>query len=210
MSKLLWIDAETGGLHPGTHALLEVGFIVDIDGAVMEEQLFQIKPFPEDSLDTQAMMVNGISKMDIMGFVEPRDAFRQMHEIFDKYIDKYDTADKFLPAGYNVPFDLMFLETFFTRNDFKYTYSYISHNTIDLLAVVRYLVGKGMLALDNCKLATACKHFGIEAGVHSALADARATRKLSMALDEWLKAGLVRDYITSMPEVWSAKEHERH
>jgi len=97
----------------------------------------------------------------------------------EKYVDKYDKKDKFYSAGYNVRFDLDFLQSFFMKRGNKFgTGSYQNWRAIDVMQIVHYMDYRNKINLENYKLATICNHFGIDIKAHDSMQDIRATRLL--------------------------------
>jgi len=99
--------------------------------------------------------------------------------MIEEHVDKYDKMDKFYPAGYNVRFDLDFLQSFFHKRGNRYgTGSYQNWRAIDVMQYVHFMDYSGKLSLNDYKLKTVCEHFGIEIIAHDAMSDIRATRNL--------------------------------
>ncbi|MFH1788038.1 MAG: hypothetical protein ABH834_01500 [Candidatus Altiarchaeota archaeon] len=108
----------------------------------------------------------------------PLKAYNRLKGILDSYVNKYDRADKFMVAGYNVGFDISFLEAFFRKMGDNYLYSYIS-SPLDMLSVTRYLSYMGILKTADHKLETVCEAMGIPLEAHNAMSDIRATREIA-------------------------------
>lgn len=182
--KTLYHDTETTGTDPAYHGMIQLACLVDVDGEVIDENNWHIKPFKGDLLNKEAAEVTGISREDLDGFSEPEDVYREIVGFFSKHVDKYDRTDKFYPAGYNVRFDMGFLKRFFEKNGDKYFGSWFNGKYIDPLPRLHWMDWSGKISLPDYKLVTVCNQFGIELGdsAHDALADIRATRKLVLKL----------------------------
>ena len=182
--KTLYFDVETTGTDPARHGLIQLACLVDIDGKVVDENSWHIKPFKGDLVSKEAARITGISREDLDNFPEPEGVYREIVEFFSKHVDRFDRTDKFYPAGYNVRFDLEFLKRFFEKNGDKYFGSFFNWKLIDPLPWLYRLDWLGELSLPDYKLVTVCNHFGIELGdsAHDALADIRATRELLLKL----------------------------
>ena len=112
-------------------------------------------------------------------YVEEKEVYKQFINLLDKYIDKYDRTDKFIVAGYNVRFDVDILKAFFQRHGNNFLFSYLDSSMLDPLYSIRLLqIAKVLPVLENNKLETWCKHFGIEFAAHDSLEDIEATKKL--------------------------------
>lgn len=179
--KVLYIDTETGGLNTEKAALLQLSGIVEIDGEVKEEFNFFIKPFENAEVTEEALKVQGRTFEDLKDekYQDEKVKFEELKKILDRYVDKYDRADKFVVAGYNVEFDIKILQAFFKRQNDNYLFAYIKGQYIDPLKIIPLLqYYKIIPELENNKLETWCKHFGIDFEAHDSLEDIRATRKI--------------------------------
>ncbi|MDE2105673.1 MAG: 3'-5' exonuclease [Patescibacteria group bacterium] len=181
--KVLYIDTETTGTDHRTHDVIQVAGLIEIDGQVRDEFMFRCQPFDFAAVDPKALEVNGTTKEALATYPEPDIAYSAMTAIWAKYVSKFNRADKFTPAGYNVGFDLDFLASFFVKNGDNYFGSWQNWRAIDPLAMVRILQHKGLIDLPDHRLGTLCAHFGIPLKAHDALADIRATRELLLLLE---------------------------
>lgn len=185
MIKTLYFDVETTGLDPVKNGVIQLACIVDIGGEIKAEKEWFVRPFLNDIIDEKALEVNGLPLEKIKGFTDPKAVFRQFRQFLRRYISPYDSKDKFWPAGYNCTFDLNFMAEWFKKNGDKYFGSWQNWNAIDPLPIVRRLAWSGMIPmLENFKLGTVCRYFGIPLGddAHDAMADIRATRELTIKL----------------------------
>ena len=182
--KVFYVDVETTGLEPKINDIIQLALIIEIDGKVVRKEKFEMQPFNYDNISPEALEVNGLSIEQIKGFDTPQIAYRKIVNILDKYIFKYDKKDKFIPAGYNVKFDVDFLREFFLKNGDKYYGSYFDYHFIDGMALVFAMRYANKLTLENYRLETASKHFGIEINAHDALSDIEATRELILKIME--------------------------
>jgi len=181
MNKILYLDIETTGLTP-QHGIVEIGFIVEIDGEIKEESLFKIKPFPEDMLSQSAMDITGYTEEDLMSFEDAHTVKNKIFKIFDKYVDRYDKNDKFILAGYNIrSFDFPMLLNWFSKMNERYFGAYVDFKTkLDVLAMLENMRVVGVLKNTRfTKLTEVCEEYGIELkDAHSSIADIKATRDL--------------------------------
>ena len=181
MNKIIFIDTETGGVNPEKAALIQLSGIIRIDKKDVEKFNFYIKPFENSEVTEKALEVQGrtLEELKTDKYVEEKEVYKQFINILDKYIDKYDRTDKFIVAGYNVRFDVDILKAFFQRHGNNFLFSYLDSSMLDPLYSIRLLQIAGILpVLENNKLETWCKHFGIELKAHDSLEDIEATKKL--------------------------------
>ena len=113
MSKVFWFDTETTGLYPDKCAIIQLAAIVEIDGEIVEELNYTIKPHNGALIEPRALEVNGRSEGEIMGYQPVRPFLDDFKKKLAQYINKFDPEDKFITAGKNVDFDTSFLRAFF-------------------------------------------------------------------------------------------------
>ena len=181
MNKIIFIDTETGGVNPEKAALIQLSGIIRIDKKDVEKFNFYIKPFENSEVNEKALEIQGrtLEELKTDKYVEEKEVYKQFINLLDKYIDKYDRTDKFIVAGYNVRFDVDMLKAFFQRHGNNFLFSYLDSSMLDPLYSIRLLQTAEILpVLENNKLETWCKHFGIELKAHDSLEDVEATKKL--------------------------------
>ena len=181
MNKIIFIDTETGGVNPEKAALIQLSGIIRIDKKDVEKFNFYIKPFENSEVTEKALEVQGrtLEELKTDKYVEEKEVYKQFINLLDKYIDKYDRTDKFIVAGYNVRFDVDILKAFFQRHGNNFLFSYLDSSMLDPLYSIRLLqIAEVLPVLENNKLETWCKHFGIELKAHDSLEDMEATKKL--------------------------------
>lgn len=181
MNKIIFIDTETGGVNPEKAALIQLSGIIRIDKKDVEKFNFYIKPFENSEVTEKALEVQGrtLEELKTDKYVEEKEVYKQFIKLLDKYIDKYDRTDKFIVAGYNVRFDVDILKAFFQRHGNNFLFSYLDSSMLDPLYSIRLLqIAEVLPVLENNKLETWCKYFGIELKAHDSLEDIEATKKL--------------------------------
>lgn len=185
--KILYFDTETTGINPEKNAIIQMSGIIEIDGVVRETFNFRMAPPADAIIEQGALDVTGLTKEVIMAYPDQRVVYGQIVKLFDKYVNKFKRSDKFFPAGYNIRFDIDFLNKFFKRNNNDYFGAYCAWQGMDALALVHYMRFIGELELPNYKLSTLCAHFGIEIKAHDAMSDITATRDLALKLKSMLQ-----------------------
>lgn len=188
--KILFIDTETGGIDSKKSALIQMSGIIRVDKKNVEEFNFFIKPFVGSEVTQEALNVQGRTFLDLEDekYEEEEIVYKKFQDILNKYVDKFDKEDKFVVAGYNVKFDINFLEEFFKRNNDKYLFSYIKRRNLDPIDYIPFLQMCNLLPeLPNNKLGTWCEYFNIPLDAHDSLNDIRATKDLIFETVKLLK-----------------------
>ena len=178
-NKVFWFDVETTGLDPIKQDIIQLAFLIEIDGDIIEGQNLLMQPFDYNAINQEALDVHGRTIKEIKTYPDPRIVYTELIAILEKYVDRYNPLDKFHPAGYNSRFDLDFLRHFFIKNEDVYFGSWFNYKAIDPLSLLHLLDGIGCVSLDNYRLETVCKHFNIPLKAHDALSDIHATRDLA-------------------------------
>ena len=175
MQKLFFFDLETTGLDPMKCAIHQIAGKVIVDGAVKEGFNIHCRPFAGALVDDYALEVADVTKEQIMGYQPMEDAFSQLLQILDRYVEKYDRADKFFIAGYNIAaFDVPFLRKFFTRNGNNYFGSYFWSVPLDVIILAEAKLMNVRSSMENFRQGTVARQLGIdiqEENLHDALYD---------------------------------------
>ena len=187
MRKIFYFDIESTGTDKIKNDIIQLSGIIEIDGKVKETFNFRCQPFDYDNVQQEALDVTGLKLEDIKKYPSPRDVYNDLVELMAKYVNKFDRNDKFYPAGYNVGFDVGFLNEFFKKNGDNYYGSWFNWRLIDGLALIHFLDYCGKFDLENHKLSTVCDHFNIKINAHDALSDIEATKKVINKIEEFLK-----------------------
>lgn len=188
--KVLYFDCETTGTDPVEQDITQISGLIEIDGKVVDKFNFRMQPLNWDGISPEALEVTGISIADLKKNPPASEVHRKLVKLFESHVDKYDRNDKFYPAGYNVRFDLDFLQSFFIKQGDNYgSGSWQNWRAIDGLPLVHFLDFTGRLKLPNYKLSTVCEHYGIPIEAHDAMSDIVATRALIYTLMDVLNGG---------------------
>jgi len=138
-----------------------------------------MQPFDYNTIDQQALERQNRTLEEIKTFPDPHQIYQELISILEKYVDRYDTSDKFNNGGYNSKFDMEFLKQYFIKNEDPYFGSWFNYRSIDPLHLLYLLDGIGHVSLPDYKLETVCKHHKIPTKAHDALSDITATRELT-------------------------------
>jgi len=178
MAKVFYFDVETTGLDPKKQDIIQVAYLIEINGEVKEEGNLELQPFDYASINPKALEISHRTVEDLKTYPQPKEIYLKLGKTFAKYVDKYNKKDKFTPAGYRVEFDLGFLREFWFKNGDKYFGSYFDYHILDPITTLYLLRHKKIIELPDYHLATVCKYFGIPLQAHDALSDIKATREV--------------------------------
>lgn len=128
--KLLFFDLETTGTNPGRNGIHQISGQVVIDGIVKESFDFHVQPNPKAAIEDEALAVAGVTREQIAKYPAMGTVYRQFVAMLGKYVDKYNSKDKFFLVGYNnAAFDNQFLRGFFLQNNDKFFGSWFWANS---------------------------------------------------------------------------------
>lgn len=181
-SKILWIDVETTGINPRTHDIIQLAVLIEIEGEIREEIELLMRPKNGCKPDPKALEINNRTLEEIQKFAPPEEGLRALKKSLNRYVDRFDKSDKFIPAGFYTRFDCDMLRGLFKKNGDKYYGSYFFNAVIDVQTYVARAIAYQKLRLSNYKLQTIAEAFGIEIKAHDAVSDIKATRSLFKAL----------------------------
>lgn len=184
MSKILWLDSETTGVDAEKNDIVQLACMIEIDGKIVREQEFRMRPMNGNAITAKALEVNGLTMEEIMSYPNAVIGLNQLRALMGKYVSKYDKSDKFVPAGYHVRFDLDFLRSTFKKCGDVYFGSWFYAANLDVQSFVAVAIARYGLQCKNYRLGTLCKRFGIPIEAHKAMSDIRATKKLYGKLAE--------------------------
>lgn len=185
--KILWLDTETTGTDPRHHSIIQIAALIEEGGHVVDEINLKFAPLPGAAVDESALEVTGTTRDELTARPPAQDAYFQLLAFLDRNCDKYNREDKMYPGGYNVRFDLDFLQEFFRACGSRYGIgTYINWRYLDPLPLLYIKDYLGVIALQDYKLETVCRRYGITIDAHDALSDIRATRELARKLDMFL------------------------
>jgi len=132
MKKAFYFDVETTGLSSYKHDIIQIACLIEINGETVEEFTSLVAPFAPENADDRALKIHGHSLEDMLTFPSPVDVYNKLIKVLGKHVNKFNKADKFIPIGYNVSFDISFLQQFFKKCGDKYYGSLIT------MAIPRY------------------------------------------------------------------------
>jgi DNA polymerase-3 subunit epsilon len=188
MIKKIFYDVETTGLDSVSNGIHQLSGCIEIDGVVVEWFNFNVRPFPTDIIDSEAIKISNVSIEKIMGYEKPEIVHKKFIDLLGKHVGKYNKQDKLFLIGYNNSrFDDQFLRSWFGKNNDKYYGSWFWPNTIDVMSLASNFLVNNRVNMVNFKLKTVAKEFGLnvdESKLHDALYDIELTRGIYNIVNE--------------------------
>lgn len=188
MAKLCYIDVETTGLNANKHGIVQLAYIIEINGEVEARGSYKINPLTYNKpkeLDQQALEINGITRGELECYPNQYEAFKEFKLMLNNYIS---TEEKLTFVAYNSQFDIKFVQAWFNDNKSNDYGRYFTYKDLDVFALVKYLVYCGYFAtLKSHSLAAICGYYDITFNSHDAVADIEATRDLHLKLCKFIK-----------------------
>ncbi len=186
--KLFWFDTETSGIDPEKNGIIQLAYLIEIDGVVKTKGILEADPRKAGKvLDEEALKVNGYTPEKLDAFQAPFGLYRKLTAALELWVNKYDRNDKFTMAGFNVEFDVKFLRQLWIESNDQFFGSWFGYGVVDPSQVWRFLQYAGMVPqnLVKSRLVDLAAHFGIDTeDAHDALADILMTRKVTEKLVE--------------------------
>lgn len=197
-SQYVLLDTETGGLDPTQHPLLEIGARILNPDLTPTEHTFQtyIQPHTGAEIDARALEVNKLFWATDPESKEYKNA-RPLDKAWEVFVDGlmqlFEIDTRIVPVGWNVRFDVAFLEAAFKRLNagaappVKRLPWPFHYHTMDLLGVVRFLDAKVGRVRDSYKLQNlAVDYFGTvaEFGMHTAQGDSDMALRVTKAVEQ--------------------------
>ena len=175
MSRLLFIDTETGGLDPEKHSLLSVGFAVwDTNLGECYSAEYRLKN-ENYCITKTAQKINKLTDSDFSDAIIPKDLIKKFEEIKDIYFSDYTAIPL---AGHNTQFDVQFIKKMFKDNRRSIENAFL-HRIVDTYSILKFLQDAGIITDKIDSSSQAFNYFEIIVdGRHTALGDAKATMRL--------------------------------
>jgi DNA polymerase III subunit epsilon len=192
MSKIAWLDLETTGLDPERHGIIQAALIIEIDGKIEYENMFQMYPFGKEFSD-EAMAIHGITPEEVEKYRFAVDVKKDIKEALSHFCDPYNKADKYFMGGYNVAFDFSFLCRLWEDTGDNYFSSFFWASKIDVLVLQGVMEELGYSEKPkNYRLSTLMDFYGIDnSHAHNAMVDISATEKIYKLMKQKLKQGVI-------------------
>lgn len=187
--NILWIDVETTGLDRHLHGIIQIAGIVELDGEIGET--FSLQMNPEAQFDPASQEIHGISPEQIRRYPARQETFERFKEILLRYVDPQDRATRFYPGGYNVRFDLGFLEQWFRAMKEPGLGDYFRHERVDPSVMMKaYQEYVGKRQMPSWSLRAVAAQMGLSYGNHhDAMEDITLTREVHHRLLSLFRVG---------------------
>lgn len=187
MEKLFVYDLETTGLNSDRNGIHQLSGMIIIDGIVKQSFDFRIRPFDADVIDQSALDIAGVTKEQIMDYQSAADGYQNLISMLKKYVNKFDSKDKFHLVGYNNRrFDDQFFRSFFEKSGDKYFGSWFWSDSIDVLVLASYHLRSIRNLLPDFKLRSVASMMGLtidEAKLHDAKYDIDLTYQIMKSIE---------------------------
>lgn len=187
--KIFWFDTETTGLNSWHQDIIQLAFIVEINGEVKEQGQIRMQPLDYSKVEQKALDVHGITLAKMKEFPTQAEGFSALMRVIGRHVDKYNYEDRFTPAGHNCSFDMGFLQALFKKNSCSEFSKYFDYHYLDTMVLANFLNFYGLIKTKNVKLVTMAEHFGIPLDAHDAMNDIVATRTLAMKMNNYFTVG---------------------
>lgn len=187
MKKRLYLDTETTGLNASNNAIIEIAGIIEIDNKEVFSFSWNMKPDDNKIVDQAALDVTGITAKDLDSYPSSKEVYSRFITVLDKYVNKYDSNDKFYIYAYNAGFDLDFIKNWFLDNKNAYLFSYGHWPWIDVAVLAAIFAEEQREKFANFKLGTVAQALGIEVDesqLHGGLYDVILMKQIYLRLEE--------------------------
>ncbi len=194
---IAWLDLETTGLKAKENGIIQMSFMIENNGRIIDEFTSYVQPLSTDVIEDAALEVNGITREQLGTFPEPEAVLSALLTFLEKHVNKYNTLDKLLIGGYNSKkFDSGFLREWFKKLGDKYYGSYFFWRGIDVMdhAIMYYSVTNQKIPMlkGEMKLTAVAERFKVLVeNAHDARADIGMTRELYHKINSII----MKDYI---------------
>ena len=177
--KRMFVDCETTGTDSRINCIHQLSGCLEIDGKIVEEFDFKIRPFKGCIIKQEALEVSGVTVEEIMQYPSEMESYYEFKNMLARYINEFDKTQHWFIIGYNVKFDAEFINAMFLRNDDKFFYSLCWGNVIDAMSLASDMLATIRHEMSDFKLNTVARQFGIivdETKLHDAQYDIEITR----------------------------------
>lgn len=178
----IFFDVETTGTDHRKHSVIQLAGLIEVDGEVVDQFDYKVKPHPKAKIEEAALHVNGKTEEEIMQYPEMKKVHASFVRKLSKYIDKYDKTNKAWLIGFNNrAFDDFFLRMFFELCGDHFIGSWFWVDTLDVLCLASQYLIERRSQMPSFKLKRVAMELGIEVDkndLHDAFYDVKLTRQI--------------------------------
>jgi len=194
--KVCWIDTETSGLDPFKDGIIQLAFIIDIDGEVKEKGTLYSN-CEGKNINQKALDCNGFTLEKIKTFSPPKEMYKSLKQVLSKYVDPYNKnkEGRFYFAAYNATFDFGFISQLWKDQNDPYLFSFFNFGFVDPSSFVRFLQYSGVSFPAALRLDDLANALGVvpQGRLHDALTDITLTRDCTLEMARKYTAGPRRE-----------------
>jgi DNA polymerase III epsilon subunit-like protein len=195
-TPIMWLDVETTGIDAYWCDLITACFLVEKAGEIIDTFEMKVQPFLWDKITKGAEAIHGITVLQLQGFDEPTQIFK---EKLLPFLQTHFKGKQFILAGHNVAFDRRHLSSYWGKCKSKlegigyYSFEMLENlsslnawfniNMVDTMLMAKFTQKHKLTNFINpdtnrpsVKLEIICKDFGIEYNSHDATDDIIATK----------------------------------
>lgn len=180
--KAFYFDVETTGVKHWKNGIHQISGLIEIDGEIKEEFDFKVKPYKDAIIEDTALEIGKVTREQILSYHEMFEVYSDIIKMLGKYVNKFDSKDKFFLIGYNnSSFDNNFLRAFFVQLHDNYFGSWFWSNSIDVMVLAAEKLKEQRHEMENFKLHTVAKFLGISVEddkLHDGIYDIKLTREI--------------------------------
>lgn len=180
--NILWIDLETTGLDRQRHGIIQISGMVELAGKIVES--FDLRMNPLAEIDPVSQDIHGITPSQISAFPSSEETFAAFKALLLKFVDIDDQRTRLHPGGYNVRFDLGFLDRWFRSMKEPGLGLYLQRERVDpsvMMKAFQDYLGKDRM--PSWSLRSVIASMGMSFGEHhDALEDIKLTREIHQRL----------------------------
>jgi DNA polymerase III epsilon subunit-like protein len=178
-TRRFWVDTETTGLDPKRHFAFQISYLIEENGKVLLDRTLEMHPDDHRTFEftKEAERVHGYSRGEILSLAPESEQFGILLEDLRRF-----AGNRLTLTGYNIPFDIDFLQAIFTRCKPERTgpnsfYKYFDYMYCDVMQLVQAHRIAGKLNLPSIELDKVCEYLGISTqGAHNSMTDIRNTK----------------------------------
>jgi DNA polymerase-3 subunit epsilon len=181
VNDIFWVDLETTGVDSKRNGIVQIAAMIERAGKIVDAFNMQMNPGPLRKIDPEALEVNGLTVAMIQKFQPGPVVYRAFRAFLGKWGKPGRKDLRFIPAGYNVGFDLDFLSEWH-REESGGPYAFwdfLQYLPIDPYPTIVSLWRYGLLPTKDCKLVTVAEYYGIPIDAHDAMSDIKASRAIA-------------------------------